>query len=93
MMWHLKKQARSETATYGAEFLAGRTCIEQIIDLSHSFRYLGVPVHEMSYIFWNNKSQIKSSPIPYAKLNKKHNILSYQYVRSMIAKDSSTYYM
>ena len=29
---------------------------------------------------------MKSSTIPYAKLNKRHNILSYHYVRSMVAK-------
>ncbi len=44
IMWYSKKQATSETATYGAEFLATRTCMEQIVDLHYSFRYLGVPV-------------------------------------------------
>ena len=38
-----KKQSTSETATYGAEFSAVRTCFEQIIDLRQSLRYLGVP--------------------------------------------------
>ena len=51
IMWHSKKQATSETATYGAEFIAGRTCIEQIIDLRNTFRYLGVPINEVSYVF------------------------------------------
>ena len=37
MMWFSKKQATSETATYGSEFLAARTCVEQIIDLRNSF--------------------------------------------------------
>ena len=60
--------------------------VEQIIDLQNSFRYLGVPVFETSYVFGDNESQVKSSSIPYAKLNKRHNILSYHYVRSMIAK-------
>ena len=86
VMWHSKKQAPSKTATYGAEFFAGRTCIEQVVDLRHSFRYLGAPVHEVSYVFGDNKSQIKSSSIPYTKLNKRYNILSYHYVRSMVAK-------
>ena len=55
MMWYSKKQATAETATYGAEFLAARTCIEQIVDLRNAFRYLGVPVHETSYVFDDNK--------------------------------------
>ena len=37
MMWYSKKQATSETATYRAEFLAARTCMEQIMDLQNSF--------------------------------------------------------
>ena len=86
MMWYSKKQATAETATYGAEFLAARTCIEQIVDLRNAFRYLGVPVFETSYVFGDNESQIKSSSIPYARLNKRHNILSYHYVRNQISK-------
>jgi hypothetical protein len=31
--WFSKKQATVETATYGSEFIAGRTCVDQIIDL------------------------------------------------------------
>ncbi len=86
MMWYSKKQATSETVIYGSEFLAARTCIEQIVDLQNSFQYLGVPVYETSYVFGDNESQVKSSLIPYTKLNKRHNILSYHYVRFMIAK-------
>ena len=86
IMWYSKKQATSETATYGAEFLAARTCMEQVVDLRNSFRYLGVPVYETSYVFGDNESQILSTSVPYAKLNKRHNILSFHYVQSLIAK-------
>ena len=37
IMWFSKKQATVETATHGAEFVAGRTCIEQTIDLRNAF--------------------------------------------------------
>ena len=37
IMWFSKKQATAETATHGAEFRAGRTCIEQMIDLRNTF--------------------------------------------------------
>jgi hypothetical protein len=86
IMWHSKKQATTETATYGAEFIAGRTCIEQIVDLRNTFRYLGVPIHNTSYVFGDNESMINSSTYPDARLHKRHNILSYHYVRSMIAR-------
>ena len=86
IMWHSKKQATSETATYGAEFVAGRTCIEQIVDLRQTFRYLGVPVHHISCMFGDNESMVNSSTCTYARLHKRHNILSCHCVRSMIAR-------
>ena len=51
IMWYSKKQATTETATYGAEFCAGRTCIEQIVDLRNTLRYLGVPYMRL-VMFW-----------------------------------------
>jgi len=86
IMWYSKKQATTETATYGAEFCAGRTCIEQIVDLRNTLRYLGVPLHETSYVFGDNESMINSSKYRESKLHKRHNILSYHYVKSMISR-------
>jgi hypothetical protein len=42
--WYSKKQATVETVTYGSEFVAAQVCVEQIIDLCTTLRYLGVPV-------------------------------------------------
>jgi hypothetical protein len=42
--WYSKRQAIVETATYGSEFVAARVCVEQIIDLRNTLRFLGVPV-------------------------------------------------
>jgi hypothetical protein len=83
--WYAKKQATVETATYGSEFVAGRTCVEQIIDLRHTFRYLGAPVRVKSYMFGDNESMVNSSTRPHAKLHKRHNILSFHRVREAIA--------
>ena len=41
-----KRQATVETATYGSEFVASKTATEQIIDLRHTLRYLGVPIKQ-----------------------------------------------
>ena len=78
-----KTQATLETATYGSKFIAGRTVIEQAVDLRASFRYLGVPINGVSYVFGDNKSMANSSSSPYARLHKRPNILPYHYVRSM----------
>jgi hypothetical protein len=44
MDWYSKKQATVETATFGSEFIAARTTIDQIIDLRTTLCYLGVPI-------------------------------------------------
>ena len=49
IMWYSKKQNTVETATYGAELSASRTSLEQVVDLRHSLRYLGVNVSPISY--------------------------------------------
>jgi hypothetical protein len=50
--WYSKKQATVETATYGSEFVAARICVEQIIDLRSTLRYLVQPVVLLPYKFY-----------------------------------------
>ena len=83
--WYSKKQATVETATYGSEFVAARTCVEQILDLRHTLRYLGVPIRDKSFMFGDNKSVVDSGTIPHAKLHKRHTALSFHRVREAIA--------
>ena len=83
--WYAKKQATVETATYGSEYVASRTCVEQIIDLRNTLRYLGVPIRGKSYMFGDNESVVNSSTRPHAKLHKRHNALSFHRVREAVA--------
>jgi hypothetical protein len=83
--WYCKKQATVETSTYGAEFVAARTCIEQIIEIRTMLRYLGVRVSTYSYMFGDNRSVVDSSTVPESKLHKRHNALSYHKVREAIS--------
>ena len=85
--WFSKKQATAETATYGSEYVAARTCIEQIIALRNTLRYLGVPVIGPSYMFGDNDSVVNSSTKIDAKLHKRHIALSFHRVRESIAAD------
>jgi hypothetical protein len=82
---YTKKQATVETATYGSEFVAARTCTEQIIELRTLLRYLGVPLRDQSYMFGDNQAVVNSSTLPEAKLHKRHTLLSYHRVREAIA--------
>ena len=83
--WYSKKQATVETATFGSEYVAARTAVEQIIELRTTLRYLGVPVCDHSYLFGDNNSVVGSSTTPDAKLSKRHVMLSFHKVREAIA--------
>ena len=75
--WYSKKMATVETATYGAGFVATKTCVEQIIDLQNTLHYLGLSINEKSYMFGDNESVVKSSTNIYVKLHKRYNALSF----------------
>ena len=90
--WYSKKQATVETATYGSEFVAARTCVDHAIDLRNTFRYLGVPIENSNYMFGDNKSVVDSSTTPHSGLNKRHNILSFHRVRQAIASGIIKFY-
>jgi hypothetical protein len=83
--WYSKKQATVETATYGSEFVAARTAVEQILDLRIELRYLGVPIKGNTVMFGDNESVVNSSSIPHARLHKRHTALSFHRVREAVA--------
>merc|ERR1712161_34131 len=53
---------------------------------AHRRRYLGKPVGEMDYVWGDNESMSNNSTVPEVKLHKRHNILLFRYVRSMISR-------
>jgi hypothetical protein len=79
MDWYLKKQATVETATFGSEFIAARTTIDQIVDLRTTLRYLGIPIASRKELHIR-RQQINASSTPHAKLHKRHNALSFHHV-------------
>jgi hypothetical protein len=87
-----KKQGTVETATYGSEFVASRTCVEQIIDQRNTLRYLGVPIREKTIMFGDNQSVVNSSMQVHARLHKRHGMLSFHRVREAIASGFVGYY-
>ena len=48
--WFSKNQATVETVTNGSNFISGRICVDQVVDLRTILCYLGVPVGK-SYMF------------------------------------------
>ena len=83
--WYSKRHATVENATYGSEFVAAKTAIEQIVDIRQTLRYLRVPIKSKAYMFGDNKSVVTSSKVPLSLLSKRNNILSYHRVREAIA--------
>ena len=83
--WYSRKQATVETATYGSEFVAAQTCVEQIIDLHTTLQYLGVPINPKSYMLGDNASVVNSSSVSHAKLHKRHNAHSFHCICEAVA--------
>ena len=80
-----KRQNTVETSTYGAELVAGRLCVEQVMDLRYKLRMLGVPINDASIVLGDNQSTITSATIPSSNLKKKHNAIAYHRIREAVA--------
>ena len=83
--FYSKRQDTVQTSTYGSEFVAARIATDQVLDLRTSLRYLGVPVHQRSYMFGDNESVITSSTLPHSPLGKRHVALSFHRVLEAIS--------
>ena len=62
--WYCKRQATVETATFGSEFIAAKTAVDQIIDIRTTLRYLGVPIKGKAFLFGDNQSVVTNSTLP-----------------------------
>ena len=83
--WYSKLQSLAASATFGSEYVAGRTATDQIQDLRNTLRYLGVPVEGPSFLFGDNESVVNTASIPHSRLTKRHYMLPYHVCRQAIA--------
>ena len=91
--YYCKRQATVETATFGSEFIAAKTAVDQIVNIRTTLRYLGVPIKGKTYMFGDNQSVVTNSTLPHSQLNKRHNALAYHRVREAVAcKDMLGFY-
>ena len=90
--FYTKRQGTVETSTYGAEFVAGRICVEQIIALRYELRMMGIPIVGPSYMFGDNESVVISATIPESNLKKRHVALAYHRVREAVAAGIVQFY-
>jgi len=75
--WYSKLQSTVETATFGLEYVATRTCTEQVIDLRLTLRYLGVSINGPTMVLGDNELVINSAAIPHSKMHMRWVALSY----------------
>eukprot|EP00984_Skeletonema_dohrnii_P026367 scaffold15707_cov94-Skeletonema_dohrnii-CCMP3373.AAC.1 len=83
--WFTKKQGTVETATFGSENNAARAAVEQITGNKQTLMHLGVPIQDTPILLGDNESVVNSDTQPKGKLQKRHLMLSYNFVREHIA--------
>ena len=83
--WMSKRQGAIETSTYGAEFMAMKTAVEEVISIRYMLRCLGVKVTAPTNILGDNRSVIINSTEKDSLLKKKHVAISYHKTREAAA--------
>eukprot|EP00957_Ditylum_brightwellii_P162905 12404903-Ditylum_brightwellii.AAC.1 len=64
VMYQSKRQVAVETSTYGAEFMAMKTAVEEVMALCYMLHCLGVKVSKPTRILGDNRSAITNSTVP-----------------------------
>ena len=81
ILWYSKRQNTVESSTFGSEFVAMKTAIEQVEAIRYKLRMMGVPVDGPTNVFCDNESVFKNSTRPESTLKKKHNAIAYHRTR------------
>jgi Reverse transcriptase (RNA-dependent DNA polymerase) len=85
LIWYSKKQNSVESSTFGSEFVAMKTAVEQIQALRLKLRWMGVPFDGPASIYCDNLTVVNSTRQPEATLAKKHNGIAYHKCRESVA--------
>ena len=79
--WFSKKQASVESSSFGSEFVAMKHCCEYIRGLRYELRMMEIPVEGPAYIEVDNQSVLAKTTIPDSTLQKKSQMIAYNFVR------------
>ena len=85
IVWYSKCQNAVETSTFGSEFIAMKTVVEQIEALRYKLCMFGVPLEGPTSIFCHKESVFKNASIPDSTLKKKHTSICYHRSREAVA--------
>ena len=83
--WSSKRQGAIEVSTYGAEFCAMQTAVEETIAIRYSLQAMGVKVESAFYLFGDNLGVVLNATVQDSLLKKKHVALSFHKTREATA--------
>ena len=83
--WFSKRTSTVETSAFSSEFIALKTCMEEIMALRYKLKMFGVPLQGPTEVFCDNNSVVLNTTQVESKLNKKHNSLAYHATRWAVA--------
>jgi hypothetical protein len=81
ILWYSKRQNTVESSTFGSEFVAMKTAVEQIEGLRYKLRMMGIEVDGPTNVFCDNESVVMNTTRPESTLKKKHNAIAYHRTR------------
>ncbi len=84
IQWYSKRQNCVETSTFGSEFIAMKTAVEQIEALRYKLRMFGIPIAGPANVFCDNDSVVVNCTKPESTIKKKHNAIAYHKVREAV---------
>ena len=85
ILWYSKRQNTVETSTFGSEFIAMKTAVEQVESLQYKLCMFGVPLEGPMNMFCYNEAVFKNASIPDSTLKKKHTSICYHRCREAVA--------
>ena len=81
IIWYSKRQNTIESSAFSSEFIAMKTCLEEISALRYKLRMFDIPIDMPVSVLCDNKSVVDNSTTLSSKLNKKHNSIAYHATR------------
>eukprot|EP00957_Ditylum_brightwellii_P039743 3007819-Ditylum_brightwellii.AAC.1 len=78
-----KYQNTVEVSTFGADFIAGHTCLETVEGLRFKLRMFGIPIDGSTCTMCDNSSVVNSAQRPESLLNKKHLSICWYRIRKV----------
>jgi hypothetical protein len=80
-VWYSKRQNTVESSTFGSEFIAMKTAVDQMEALRYKLRMKGVPISGPASIYCDNVPVFKNCAFPESTIKKHHNAIAYHRTR------------